>query len=406
MGRARGELAASICQFVIDNFDSLAKREGHLFVIRAGDVADQMPLDDRMPSICGALESPEFLEQARLTLDHRIGPKAGRRVWFYYRCSNSSAAPGTDSPMDETDEQVSVQPQAQIRRHLIENLDCLAPLRRVIRAREVADSMGLRDRTAEICGVLANRQFQEEAGIELEDAVFQYVPNSARSAPDLPGAGDFVASVARAASSEAARGFGDQHGELGAGAAETDPDLSSEHDPTDPSPDCGKSAGSAPDDSGTEPAPDATNPAKGLPAVDLCLVSCVKEKRSSAAAAKDLYTSALFTKTRRLVDAMDRPWFILSAEHGLVHPEDEIAPYDTTLKTMGKDERREWAGAVRESLEPHLTGVGTVAIFAGKPYREFLVPCLRRRGIEVHVLMRKIGKQLRWLDEQWARIRT
>lgn len=259
--------------------------------------------------------------------------------------------------------------------------------------------MRLKGRTAEIGGALSSPAFQEETGLELEDAVFVYAPTAARSAPDLPGTGDFVAGVVRAASVEATRVFGDRHGEPGAGAAETDPDLSSDHDPTDPSPDCGKSAGSAPDDSGTELAPDATDSAKDLPAVDLCLVSCVKSKRSSAAAAKDLYISDWFIKARRVVEMEGWKWFVLSAKHGLLDPEEEVAPYEKTLNTMGAEERRFWASEVWKALEPHLAGVRSVVFFAGKKYREHLEPRLRDRGIEVRVPMERLrnGEQRAWL---------
>ncbi len=34
------------------------------------------------------------------------------------------------------------------------------------------------------------------------------------------------------------------------------------------------------------------------------------------------------------------PWFILSAEYGLLSPETEIAPYERTLNTMSVSDRR------------------------------------------------------------------
>src|SRR6266508_6085183 len=64
--------------------------------------------------------------------------------------------------------------------------------------------------------------------------------------------------------------------------------------------------------------------------VKLYLVSCVSEKRSAPSAARDLYVSSLFRKARAFVEAQHAPWFILSAEHGLVHPDTVIAPYDRT----------------------------------------------------------------------------
>lgn len=389
-----------IRRFVIENLDSLAKCRAGRLVIRAGDVARAMDLSHRLPNICNALGGRKFQEEAGLTLIEKRGSAQSTKTEFVYERTGSTRAPsGADCAREETGQQNGGDLETRIRRQVIENLDGLAPLRRVIRAGEIADSMGLKNRTAEICRVLASRQFQEEAGIELEDAVFQYVPTPARSAPDLPGTGDFMAGVVRAASIEAARVFGDRHGEPNAGVAETDPDLSSDHDPTDPSADCGKSAGSAPDDSGTEHAPDATDSAKELPAVDLCLVSCVGQKGRSPAPAKDLYLSDWFIKARRVVEREGWRWFVLSAKHGLLDPEEQVAPYEKTLNTMSADERRSWASEAWQALEPHLAGVRSVVFFAGQKYREHLEPRLRDLGIEVRVPMEglRIGEQRAWL---------
>ncbi len=150
-------------------------------------------------------------------------------------------------------------------------------------------------------------------------------------------------------------------------------------------------------------APSARN-AK-LPAADLCLVSCVWTKQSHQALARDLYISVWFAKVRKLVEAQGWPWFILSAKHGLVHPDKEIAPYEKTLNTMRVAERRAWASDVMQALACHLGGVQTVVVFAGQRYREFLVPEMRKRGVRVEVPMEglKIGEQLAWLNDRIKR---
>ena len=137
-----------------------------------------------------------------------------------------------------------------------------------------------------------------------------------------------------------------------------------------------------------------------LSRADLCLVSCVAKKLPRSARAKDLYTSDLFRKMRGLVEAREWPWFILSAKYGLVEPERVIEPYEKTLNTMGVAERRDWAEECLDTLVPHLAGVESIVFLAGAKYREFLVPALIRRGIEVHVPMEglPIGKQLAWLN--------
>ena len=94
------------------------------------------------------------------------------------------------------------------------------------------------------------------------------------------------------------------------------------------------------------------------------------------------------------------PWRILSAQYGLVHPEEEIRPYEKTLSTMRVEERRAWAECVLTGLGPCLDGIDTVVFLAGQRYREYLEPALRERGLVVRVPMSGLGlgQQLAWLN--------
>ena len=58
----------------------------------------------------------------------------------------------------------------------------------------------------------------------------------------------------------------------------------------------------------------------------VALVSCVSMKRSTPCQARDLYVSPWFLKARAYVEAGKSPWFILSAEYGLVRPDRVVAP--------------------------------------------------------------------------------
>lgn len=132
----------------------------------------------------------------------------------------------------------------------------------------------------------------------------------------------------------------------------------------------------------------------------LFLVSCVKTKRPTRAPAKDLYVSAWFRKARACVESTGCPWGILSAEYGLLHPDEEIRPYEKTLKAMPVAERRAWANEVLESMDPFLVGIDTVVFFAGERYRKFLEPGVRERGVAVSAPMLGLsqGQQLAWLN--------
>ena len=132
------------------------------------------------------------------------------------------------------------------------------------------------------------------------------------------------------------------------------------------------------------------------------LVSCVRRKSPAPAPAKELYTSDWFRKAREYVERTGQPWSILSAKHGLLHPETVIEPYDKTLRTMPIDQRRGWAQRVLVDIERGLGDAESVVLLTSRRYREFLEPALRERGFDVHVPMKglRIGEQLAWLKRQ------
>jgi hypothetical protein len=129
------------------------------------------------------------------------------------------------------------------------------------------------------------------------------------------------------------------------------------------------------------------------------LVSCVGQKQSKPVKAQDLYISEWFKKARAFVAARGSPWFILSAEHGLVDPTQVIAPYEKTLNQMGVREREAWASRVIDQMDKRLPECDEIVVLAGARYREFLMEYLARRAKRVTVPMEnmRIGEQLSWL---------
>lgn len=118
------------------------------------------------------------------------------------------------------------------------------------------------------------------------------------------------------------------------------------------------------------------------------LVGCVKTKRNVGSAARDLYTSTLFTGRRRYVEQSCDQWFVLSARHGLVRDDEWLEPYDETLNDQSAASKRGWADKVLGALDA--LGVDyrttTFEIHAGNEYRSFgLVEGLKARGASVVV---------------------
>jgi hypothetical protein len=133
----------------------------------------------------------------------------------------------------------------------------------------------------------------------------------------------------------------------------------------------------------------------------------VKEKVDRRAPARELYVSDWFTKAIAFVESSGMPWFILSAEYGLVEHDMIIAPYERTLSKQSSAERHAWAQKVIAQMELALPNVDQVVLLAGIKYREFLIDYLTKRYTNVHLPMRglKIGEQLSWLSRHRMDIR-
>lgn len=232
--------------------------------------------------------------------------------------------------------------------------------RLTIRVGDVVRGMGLHHATSNVCSSLASRKFQRDAGIVLvrREGPRQSTTTTFHYEPD--------------------------------------------REPPDPPTHLRNSYASLPTRRQPRSHRPASFPDNLWRDADLCLVSCVSVKQSTAAPARNLYVSTWFQKARACVEALGCPWYILSAKHGLLDPGSTIDPYDETLKAMPVYRRRTWARGVIEDLAPRLAGADTVTLFAGMAYREFLEPELRERGLTLHVPMQgmRIGQQLSWLSDQ------
>lgn len=135
------------------------------------------------------------------------------------------------------------------------------------------------------------------------------------------------------------------------------------------------------------------------------LISCASHKRDERSPAKDLYISPLFVKSKTLATFEADNWYILSAKHGLLDPDQNIDPYDQTLKRMPSLERHQWAQRVVNKLTSVSVPSDQITILAGTSYRETLVSELKGRGysVDVPMLGLSIGKQLQWLTQRVER---
>lgn len=133
------------------------------------------------------------------------------------------------------------------------------------------------------------------------------------------------------------------------------------------------------------------------------LLGCVSEKGLAAVVARDLYVSKLFRLRRAYAEVVGVPWFILSAKHGLVRPDEVLAPYDMRLSNLSAANRRAWGSQVVAQLVA-ATGplLGRVFEFhAGSHYVEAVRPHLERLGAALAWPLEglRLGEQLHWYKE-------
>lgn len=138
---------------------------------------------------------------------------------------------------------------------------------------------------------------------------------------------------------------------------------------------------------------------------DIVLVSCVKTKLSEVAAARDLYTSPLFRKERAYAELQGVPWYILSAEYGLVSPLQRIAPYERYLPKESQIFRDNWGARVvaeLDEVEGPIRGK-VIEVHSNAVYLEAIRSRLQSHGAVIvePLLGLQFGKRLQWYDRHF-----
>lgn len=138
------------------------------------------------------------------------------------------------------------------------------------------------------------------------------------------------------------------------------------------------------------------------------LIGCGKSKKPGRHAAADLYTGNLFAARRRYAELAEAredspPWWIVSAEYGLLSPSTEIAGYDLTIRDLDPLDRAAWGLAVvagiLSELDDGTTPRGVVLeLHLGADYVEPIRDVAIAVGLKVDwpVQGMGIGEQLFW----------
>ena len=125
----------------------------------------------------------------------------------------------------------------------------------------------------------------------------------------------------------------------------------------------------------------------------------MSKKLLHKAKAKDLYVSPLFVGSLRYARTLEPDTiFILSAKYGLLGLNEDIEPYDLTLRNMSAVQVRVWAADVLAQLRERTDLRQDHFVFlAGERYRKYLMSHIV--SCEVPMQGLGIGKQLQYLAE-------
>ncbi len=134
----------------------------------------------------------------------------------------------------------------------------------------------------------------------------------------------------------------------------------------------------------------------------ICLVGCGKQKLAWPTQAKDMYTSPFFRRKRQYAERFADSWFIISAKHHLLPPDQVIEPY--ALIGAGVKAQRSWAAIVAGQLRQVTDPKDTIIILAGKDYFEYLGPLLLSYNVELPLKGLRQGEQNRWLKDCLERV--
>lgn len=106
------------------------------------------------------------------------------------------------------------------------------------------------------------------------------------------------------------------------------------------------------------------------------LIGCSKSKLDHCAPARDFYQGTIFKKSLAAARKLyhNASIYVLSAKYGLVPIDEELCPYDETLKGKSTVEIKNWAAKVikqmgKIGIDPQND---TFIVFAGKNYRKYL----------------------------------
>lgn len=104
---------------------------------------------------------------------------------------------------------------------------------------------------------------------------------------------------------------------------------------------------------------------------NVIIIGCGRHKKDHPTFARDLYSSKRFNTSKEIAKNIDADYFILSAKHGLITPNQIIEPYDFEISELNKKEKDYWADSILKLIRDSKNGA-TVTILAEDSYTDII----------------------------------
>lgn len=135
----------------------------------------------------------------------------------------------------------------------------------------------------------------------------------------------------------------------------------------------------------------------------IVLIACVAKKLDRASEAKDLYCSQWFKaayKYARTTGGEGQEMYFLSAQHGLVKPNQILEPYECDPRKRNRQETLSWQAMIVNQLKELAPEGAQFKIIAGRKYYDGVKEPLEKSGlytVSTPLQGLGIGLQLKWL---------
>ncbi|MEO7003744.1 MAG: DUF6884 domain-containing protein [Ktedonobacterales bacterium] len=134
------------------------------------------------------------------------------------------------------------------------------------------------------------------------------------------------------------------------------------------------------------------------------LVAAAKVRRGGVCQAREQFErSPVFRRARDYCERTYDEWYILSAEHALLTPQQVIGPDGAHLHMVATEKRLRWAKQVAESLaerQRQSTEPLVFVLYASQRYAELLLRVAPDMPLEQPLSGMALRERVRWFDER------